>query len=216
MSNRLTMQDRSIHPQSAAGSRRDLTVVPDIGWRADVLTAKWGIRMIEPRSVALWPSLLGAERQLVSLRAKAFQADKLALIEAARASIADPLQRPLALGVLVWMEPEITFALLDDIIRIGARNHREVLRVRQLLGRLSRTKLARPVAVIVEKLLDGSDDDDCFRRLAELALHLGLVDTLRILANRGRASSNPHVREAAEDLLGEYISETSRERGSSR
>ena len=155
--------------------------------------------MIQTDAAALWSSLIATVRQLVPLKAEAAQADRSSLIDAARASLATPLEQRWALEVLVWLDPAVTLALLDDVVRIGALSHRDALLTRQVLGRLPRRAIAKPLHAIVDKLLDTADDDG-YRRLAELAQHLGLSVALGSIVDSALASADPHTREVGEEF----------------
>ena len=74
--------------------------------------------MNDADGAAMWSSLLAAARELVPLKADAFRTDKPSLIDVARASLANLAERPFALEVLAWLEPEVTLALFDDVVRI--------------------------------------------------------------------------------------------------
>src|SRR5215470_16561866 len=127
--------------------------------------------MIDAGAAAIWSSLLAAARELVPLKADALRAGTTPLSDAARASLANLAERRHALEVLTWLEPEVTLALFDDVVRVAAHTQRDALLTRQVLGRLPRKALAERIDAIVDRLL-AAEDDDVYRRLAELARHL--------------------------------------------
>jgi hypothetical protein len=99
--------------------------------------------MADAAAGAVWLSLLAVARDLVPLKADAFRTGKTSLIDAARASLANLSDRRCALEVLVWLEPEVTLALFDDIVRVAAHTQRDAL----LAGHLGLdSTLARIVA----------------------------------------------------------------------
>lgn len=155
--------------------------------------------MVETDAAASWSSLLARVRQLGPVRAAATTADRESVVEAARASLADLQEQRTALEALSLLDPAVTLALLEDVLRIAAFTQRDALLVRQVLGRLPRGALAPPLHEIVARRLDGAGDDE-HRRLAELARHLGLADTLRLIVDRALASPDPLTREVGEDF----------------
>lgn len=155
--------------------------------------------MVEAEGAALWSTLLAQVRQLVPARAAAATADRQSIVEAARASLRDVREQRSALEVLALLDPGVTLALLEDVVRIAAHTQRDALLVRQVLGRLPHDTLAGRLHEAVVGRLDAADDDE-YRRLAELARHLGLGPTLRAIVDRALASPDPLTREVGEDF----------------
>jgi len=155
--------------------------------------------MIDTDAAATWSSLLAAARELGPLKSDAFRTDRARLIDAARASLKTMPERRLALEVLTWLEPEVTAAVFDDVVRIASHTHRDVLLTRQALGRLPRETLSERIDPVVDRLL-AAEDDDVYRRLAELARHLGLDATLARIVDRALASTDPNIRDVGADF----------------
>jgi hypothetical protein len=157
------------------------------------------LAVIDAGAAAVWSSLLAAARELVPLKADAARTGRASLIDAARASLADLRDRRCALEVLTWLEPEVTLALFDDVVRVAAHTQRDALLTRQVLGRLPRRMLVERIDPIVDQLLAAADDD-VYRRLAELMRHLGLDSTLARIVDRALASTDPNIRDVGSDF----------------
>jgi hypothetical protein len=155
--------------------------------------------MVQSDAAARWAELVAHVRQLRRPRAAATTADRPSLIEAARVSLGDVRQQRAALEVLALLDPAVTLALLEDVVRIAAHTQGDALLVRQVLGRLPRAAIAPPLHQAVLRRLDAADDDE-YRRLAETARHLGLDATLRAIVDRALASPDPLTREVGEDF----------------
>lgn len=155
--------------------------------------------MVQSDAAALWSELVAHVRQLRGPRAAAATADRLALIDAARAALADIHQQRAALEALALLDPAVTLALLEDVVRIAAHTQGDAGLVRQVLGRLPRGTLAQPLHDAVLSRLNAADDDE-FRRLAETARYLGLDATVGAIVDRALASPDPLTREVGEDF----------------
>src|SRR5215472_801866 len=159
--------------------------------------------MTEPEdAAAVWSALLDRNQQLLPLRAAAFRAvrnDLAGLAGAVRATLAAPSQAHAGLQVLMWLEPQLTLELLEDVLT-RAKSPRDTGLARQALGRLPRAVLARPLRDAMVARLERSDDDDEYRRYAELLRHLGQTEILRVLVERALASSDRDMRDVGEDF----------------
>lgn len=159
--------------------------------------------MTEPGdAAAVWSALLDRNEQLVPLRAaayRAFREDLAGLAGAVRATLAVPSQAHAGLQVLMWLEPQLTLEMLEDVLTRAA-SPRDTGLARQALGRLPRAVLARPLHDAVLARLERSHDDDEYRRYAELLRHLGQTETLRVLVERAQASSDANMHDVAEDF----------------
>lgn len=69
------------------------------------------------------------------------------------------------------------------------------------LGTLPYEELARQVPAAVWEQLQKTNDDNAYRRYAELFQHLGLMDSLRELSERALRSTDSAVREVGEDFI---------------
>lgn len=122
---------------------------------------------------------------------------------AALSMLADALQgvaeRTAALRLLGFLDTDFTIALVDSLVPISL-SHRDTLFVRQVLGRLAFDDAARTVPAAVWRQLDETDDDDAYRRLAELLRYLGLTAALQQLCVRALDSDDPAVREVCQDF----------------
>jgi hypothetical protein len=135
---------------------------------------------------------------MMPLQAAAIRVDQNSLLDAARASLRNLYDSPTALKALMYLDPGVTLALLEDVID-RAESQRDALIARQALGRISRDTLAQPLGAAVARRLDRADDDQ-YRRLAELLRHLGLADTLQALVDRALQSADSNIREVGEDF----------------
>lgn len=131
--------------------------------------------------------------QWLSTEAKSVVKDAPGLV----ISLANPAQRRTSLVLLTLLDPEQTALVVDQIVPLAASD-RDALLVRQVLGRLPWHRLRQLVPPVVDMLLDEADDHD-YRRYAELLDHLGLFDALEELRARASESSDPGIREVAEE-----------------
>jgi hypothetical protein len=105
------------------------------------------------------------------------------------------------LFLLGCLDTSITGDLTRTLTRI-ALSHGYALHARRLLGRLSHREASQRVPPAVWEQLEETDDDDAYRRMAELLQFLGLAEALEELCRRAAAHVDPHVREVAEDFPG--------------
>jgi hypothetical protein len=108
-------------------------------------------------------------------------------------------ERAQALRPLGCLDLQDTIALMDKLVSLSL-SHGDALAVRRVLGGLAHDEAARTVPLAVWKQLDITDDDDAYRRLAELLRHLGLSEALRQLCERALKSNDPAVQEVGRDF----------------
>ena len=144
-----------------------------------------------------WPAVLDLAGQLYRA-ANAVARDQSAAVSRLRAELVTGHRR-LALLLLPALHTDLTVALADILITY-ALSHRDALLVRQLFARLPRHEAVSVVPPAVWAQLGRTDDEDAYRRLAELLDYLGLEDALRELVAQALASDDPAVREIGEEL----------------
>jgi hypothetical protein len=127
---------------------------------------------------------------------RAQRGETLALITA---GLRDGRQARRTLLLLSYLDPDYTVALADTLVDM-AQSHRDALLVRQIFGRLRRDEAEALVPPAVWRLLGEDDDDEAYRRMAELLYHLGLTDALRRLCRRALASTDPNMREVGSEF----------------
>lgn len=147
-------------------------------------------RTIEPET---WHRALAAASALNQATAafRAHPSEALALLSA---GLNDVIQVRRTLLLLSYLGPDYIVALADSLVDI-AQSHRDALLVRQIFGRLRRDQAEAVVPPAVWRLLGDNDDDEAYRRMAELLYHLGLTDALRQLTRRALASEDPNMRD---------------------
>jgi hypothetical protein len=109
----------------------------------------------------------------------------------------------LSLMGLLFLDQSVTLGLLDELVLIAAQSQRHALLARQLIGGLPHGEVEDRVPGVVRRRLAQADEDE-YRRLAELLVHLGLRDLLDELVSKALASANRYVREVGEDF-GPYV-----------
>src|SRR5437660_8884354 len=119
-----------------------------------------------------WNSAFSLARALYLIRAQ-FNGDRTELIRRLDEAIKDPIERRSALILLGALDVEYTVELAATLAMI-ALSHGDALQVRQLFGRLEYNDAVHVVPEAVWRLLDSGDedDDDAYRRCAELFEHL--------------------------------------------
>lgn len=147
---------------------------------------------------AAWQTAMEASDALLAATAALGQHSTEALT-VIRPALRRATGRTRALTLLAHLGSDVTSAVVPELVE-AALSHRDALAARELLGRLPYDAAARLVPPAVWDLLAEEDDDDAYRRMAELLRHLGLSDTLRELCRRAAASDDPDVREVAEDF----------------
>ena len=119
----------------------------------------------------------------------------------AREGLAHVSTRREALLILGLFDEEFTEPLIDELLAV-ALSDRDVVRVRGLLGKLSRAEAQSTVPAAVSRLLTREEDGYAYRRMAEMLDYLGLEPALRELCDRARDSLDEDVREVAEEFGG--------------
>jgi hypothetical protein len=144
------------------------------------------------------------QRALRDIRALAgsagmLQSDRPAAISMLSGALYGGGERTAALRLLCFLDTDYTLALVDSLVPV-ALCQADTLFVRQALGRLPFDEAARTVPPAVWRQLDETDDDDAYRRLAELLRYLGLTAALQQLCERALDSDDPAVREVSENF----------------
>jgi hypothetical protein len=103
------------------------------------------------------------------------------------------------LVLLGSLNSSFTSELVQDLVGIAV-NHRDALRVRQLLGRLPYREAYDLVPKAVWRQLAETNDDDAYRRMAELLRHLGLEEALQDLCRRVEGIEDEAIGEVARDF----------------
>jgi hypothetical protein len=115
-----------------------------------------------------------------------------------RAGLSNPTERRPTLLILGLMDTRHTAQVADQVVE-AAESHRDARLARELLGRLPRKESQALIPPLVSARLEHADDD-AYRRLAELLVHLDLKGALDELRARAASSDNPSVREIATDF----------------
>lgn len=145
-----------------------------------------------------WRAALSASR-LLSRSLPELRANRAKTLEEMREGLKSVHDRAHVLTILGCVNSSFTVDLLQDLVTV-ALSHRDALTVRQLLGRISYRDAYEIVPRAVWHQLDETDDDDAYRRMAELLAFLGLKEALRDLCSRAKESGDEGVREVAIDF----------------
>ena len=148
--------------------------------------------------LAAWREVLQATRGLAKAVSR-LPRDEHRTARLAMSTLAKLDERRATLIALLSLDPAVSLDLVDRLVLIAAMSHRDALVVRQILGRLPRVQLTDPLAAVVTTRLQTADDDE-YRRLAELARHLGQEALLRDVVRSALASSDRHIREVGSDF----------------
>jgi hypothetical protein len=147
-------------------------------------------RTIEPET---WHRALQSASALNQATAafRAHPSEALALLSA---GLNDGAQARRTLLLLSYLDPGYIVALADRLVYCAER-HRDALLVRQIFGRLRHDHAEDLVPLAVWRHLGDREDDEAYRRMAELLYHLGLTDALRQITRRALASEDPNMRD---------------------
>jgi hypothetical protein len=147
---------------------------------------------------AAWQAATTASESLLIAAAELRQhrTSGLALIKSALRSVTG---RARTLTILTHLGSDFTSEVVPELVEV-ALSHRDALRARELLGQLPYDEATRVVPPAVWAQLAETDDDDAYRRMAELLRHLGLASALQELCRRAAASEDADVREVADDF----------------
>lgn len=149
-----------------------------------------------PEQHELWGLAYSCAKTLLSIKAAIRNSEQF--IEQLAAALRNPYERRAALILLGTMDVEYTISLANDLC-VAVLSHRDTLMARELLGRLPHSDAAHILPPIVWAHLDKINEDDAYRRFAELFDHLGLSEALDELDQRALKSSDPNIREVGED-----------------
>lgn len=125
--------------------------------------------------------------------------DKKETLRSAKKALSDFDSRREALLVVSLLDASFTAGLIDELLTVSLSD-RDVVRVRNLLGRLSRVEAESIIPSAIFKLLEKEKSGYAYRRMAELLDHLGLDSALRTLCIRARDSLDEEVGEVAQDF----------------
>ena len=145
----------------------------------------------------LWAAIVAADQQLARVRAEFYQdaeARHEVLLAALQGSNWD------CGAALAYLEalPDDVPELLDQLVE-HAMSHRWALAARRAIAAGWSEKVAPVLRQIIERRLGTADPDD-YRRIAELLLHLGEREGLRMLVESARKKDDPDIREVADDF----------------
>lgn len=145
-----------------------------------------------------WSAALAAARSL-SVSAVGLRSNREPVLNLIRTALRGVSDRIEALTLLGYLDSDFTLEVLPELVQV-ALSHRDALRVRQVLGRLSYDEAESEVPPAVWSLLAITNDDDAYRRMAELLRHLGLSAALVALLAKAAVDPDPMVREVAADF----------------
>lgn len=145
-----------------------------------------------------WPHVWATCRSMSAITTE-LNRNRNSAVDQLKAALEGVGNRGHALILLGCLDTSITQDLTRTLVRT-ALSHRYALQARQLLGRLSHREASQLVPPAVWRQLQETDDDDAYRRMAELFQFLGLTESLDELCSRAAASSDPDIQEVAEDF----------------
>lgn len=148
-----------------------------------------------------WQSWMDAASAAESLEGllTPLRRDEEATLGSAKKALADFDCRREALLVVGLLDASFTVGLIGELLTVSLSD-RDVVRVRNLLGRLPRSEVESIIPPAVFKLLEKEEDGYAYRRMAELLDYMGLNSALGALCMRARDSIDEEVREVAQDF----------------
>jgi hypothetical protein len=166
------------------------------GKEGESLHSAWQSLAAHPSDA--WQAALTASDSLLvdAAAARRHRTSALAVIKSALRSATG---RARALTLLTNLGSDFISEVVRELVEV-ALSHGYALSARELLGQLSFDEAARAVPPAVSAQLAETDDDDAYRRMAELLSHLGLASALQDLCRHAAASEDADVREVAEDF----------------
>lgn len=155
-----------------------------------------------PDDEQLWAALIDADHEFARRRLDFHQHARSRTLLLARALDGSNRDRAVALRYLQDLGRDDVPTLLDRLIELSL-SHGLALAARQAIAPSRRTGQLDELDTKVIARLDTADDDE-YRRLAELLVHLEAWTTLGHLIQRALASTDPHTREAGNDFMDAY------------
>jgi hypothetical protein len=123
-------------------------------------------------------------------------ADKERLL---RGALSAPRERGTALRLLLLLSDAYKRAVFDVLVDQASVGHADIALVRIVISSLGRTWLTEHIEPIANRILDDENDEECYRRFAELYNDLDR-DLLRRLVKKAAASNDPGIIEVAENF----------------
>ncbi|MFF8538644.1 hypothetical protein ACF07B_42810 [Streptomyces sp. NPDC015532] len=127
--------------------------------------------------------------------------DRPGLLKLALTAEAGPWQQGAALDFLAALPDDVP-ALLGDLVGLSL-SRGWALVVRQAIDRIPHDDLVPLLEPLIVERLDSADDDE-YRLLAELLVHVEAWELLGRLVSRALDTDDPGTREVAEDFTQSY------------
>ncbi|RKS08930.1 hypothetical protein DFP74_4656 [Nocardiopsis sp. Huas11] len=156
-----------------------------------------------PSDDELWQAFVEATREAHRCQADFYNRarDRPGILRAALPAGAGPWQRGAALDFLTGLSDDVP-ALLDDLVDL-ALSPGWALATRRAIGTIPHDDLVPLLEPLVLEHLETANEDD-YRRLTELLVHVEAWDLLGRLVAHGLEADAPDTREAADDLMESY------------
>jgi hypothetical protein len=144
-----------------------------------------------------WLELCLAETAYLEARMAFFRtvADKAAVL---RRALSRADQRGTALRVLALLDEGETRDLLPEILSIASHVNPDLSAARQVIQQMDPEFLRVHLPPLIDHLLEDGGDEE-YQRFAELLQQLGDIPSLKALLSRAKASTDPAIREIADD-----------------
>lgn len=147
----------------------------------------------------LWTDYVQAEGHLVQARMRLFSGE-VRVAPLVRSALRSVAERRAALRLLRDQDVPMLVEVFEDLVEIADSAHVDVASVRSLIARVPEPYLDEHLWRLIEPRLQKHDDDEPFRRYAELLTCLNRRDDLGLLLAIAANSPNDDVREVASDF----------------
>jgi hypothetical protein len=145
-----------------------------------------------------WAAYVEAEGRMHAARMRLMKLDVAEVLPAALHSFDG---RGAALRLLDGLPSSWTDRFVADLLRLAIVTHPEIGTTRRLLASADPDRIDESIGPFTERVIaDPASTWEEYRRLAELLDELGRAGLLRRLVEAAQASSDPDIREVADDF----------------
>ena len=145
-----------------------------------------------------WTAVVGAEAKGLrdALAAWSTIADKQGVMRQALSTVTE---RGAALRLLLILDDDLKQTVFSDLIDLAAVGHSDIGLCRTVIKSIPRLWLLEHVESEVTRILDQSEDEEAYRRYAELYREID-DQLVQALVARARMSADPNILEVADDF----------------
>ncbi len=120
-------------------------------------------------------------------------------LEFVKRGLSSVVARGAILRRLTWASNDLKQKVFDELVDLASIGHSDIGLCRTVIKSLPRLWLLRNISASIEKILLESEDEETYRRLAELLYEID-NSLLRSLVEHARKSENIDIREIADDF----------------